>query len=69
MKKYFIKDTKEELEFGDMIELTLTKDTPEGTITHEVECRFTEESIPYLLDLDVIETDEEEVNAKIAYIS
>lgn len=62
MKKYFMKGTEDELQFGDLIELDLTKDMPNGKVKHHhLDCKFIPELIPLLLDAEVIdEVDEEE---------
>ena len=63
MKKYFMKNTEDELQFGDMIELDFTKDMPDGNVKHKhLECKFFPELIPMLLEEDIIEVvdDEEE---------
>lgn len=55
MKKYFMKDSGEELQFGDMIELDFTKDTEDGhTSHHHMECKFIPGLIPMLLEQDII---------------
>lgn len=56
MKKYFMKDSGEELKFGDMIELDFTKDTDDGHICHHhLECKFIPGLIPMLLEQKIIE--------------
>lgn len=59
MKKYFMKDSGEELQFGDMIELDFTKDTEDGhTSHHHMECKFIPGLIPMLLEQEIIEEKE-----------
>ncbi|WP_308395835.1 hypothetical protein [Prevotella sp.] len=59
MKKYFMKDSGEELKFGDMIELDFTKDTSDGhTCHHHLECKFIPGLIPMLLEQGIIEEKE-----------
>lgn len=59
MKKYFMKDSGEELKFGDMIELDFTKDTNDGhTCHHYLECKFIPGLIPMLLEQGIIEEKE-----------
>lgn len=59
MKKYFMKDSGEELKFGDMIELDFTKDTNDGhTCHHHLECKFIPGLIPMLLEQGIIEEKE-----------
>lgn len=56
MKKYFMKGTDDVLEFGDMIELDLTKDLPNGKVNHHhFECKFLPELVDLLLEEEVIE--------------
>ena len=56
MKKYFMKGTEDEVQFGDMIELDLTKDMPNDKVTHHhLECKFIPELIDLLLKDEVIE--------------
>lgn len=59
MKKYFMKDSGEELKFGDMIELDFTKNTNDGhTCHHHLECKFIPGLIPMLLEQGIIEEKE-----------
>lgn len=59
MKKYFMKDSGEELKFGDMIELDFTKDTKNGHICHHhLECKFIPGLIPMLLEQGIIKEEE-----------
>lgn len=64
MKKYILKNTNEEVNFGDIIELLLIKDNPDGTKKHKVKTvKFSEELIPLLLEegvLDVQDDDKED---------
>lgn len=66
MKKYFMKGTDDELEFGDMIEITLVGEE-DGVVKHShMEVKFLPEFVDDLLESDVIEEreveDEEEEN-------
>ena len=55
MKKYFMRETAEELEFGDMIVLDLSHDMENGhTKHHHLECKFVPELVPILLEEGVI---------------
>lgn len=55
MKKYFLKNSNEELQFGDIIELDFTKDTEDGhTRHHHLECKFIPDLIPLLLKQEII---------------
>lgn len=62
MKKYFMKGTEDELQFGDMIELNLVKDEDGHKVHSHLECKFIPELVDMLLKNDVIEVvgDEEE---------
>lgn len=65
MKKYFIAETDEELVFGDTIQLDLTKKTKHGSHTIEGAIKFSELSLPLLLEIGAIEereVEEEEDN-------
>lgn len=54
-----MKDSGEELKFGDMIELDFTKDTNDGhTCHHHLECKFIPGLIPMLLEQGIIEEKE-----------
>ncbi len=59
MKKYFLQETAEELEFGDMIVLDLSHDMENGhTKHHHLECKFMPELVPILLEEGIIEEKE-----------
>lgn len=59
MKKYFMQGTAEEVKTGDMIELDLTEDLPNGHVKHHhLECKFIPQLIPLLLKSGVIEVQE-----------
>lgn len=61
MKKYFLQETAEELEFGDMIVLDLSHDMENGhTKHHHLECKFMPELVPILLEEGIIEEKEVE---------
>lgn len=56
MKKYFLQETAEELEFGDMIVLDLSHDMENGhTKHHHLECKFMPELVPIFLEEGIIE--------------
>lgn len=59
MKKYFIAETDEELEFGDVIELDLTKETKHGTHCVESEVTFSPDILPLLLEIGAVEEKDE----------
>lgn len=59
MKKYFLQETAEELEFGDMIVLDLSHDMENGhTKHHHLECKFIPELVPILLEEGIIKKEE-----------
>nr|DAM84401.1 MAG TPA: hypothetical protein [Caudoviricetes sp.] len=59
MKKYFMQETAEELEFGDMIVLDLSHDMEDGhTKHHHLECKFMPELVPILLEEGIIKEEE-----------
>ena len=60
MKKYFIAETDEELQFGDKIKLDLTKKTKHGSIEFEGEVEFSKLSLPLLLEVGAVEEKEVE---------
>lgn len=56
MKKYFMKGTNNEVQFGDIIQLDLTKRTEEGKVRHKhFECEFQPGIAEYLVEEEVIE--------------
>ena len=59
MKKYFIAGSDEELEFGDVIELDLTKETKHGTHCVESEVTFSPDILPLLLEIGAVEEKDE----------
>ena len=60
MKKYFMKGTDDELEFGDMIEIALVGEE-DGVVKHShMEVKFLPEFVDDLLESDVIEEREVE---------
>lgn len=61
MKKYFLKDTEEELQFGDQIKLDFTEDMEDGHVTHHhLDCKFVPELVPMLVAQDIIDVVGEE---------
>lgn len=55
MKKYCMKATGEEIQFGDMIEMDFTKEKKNGKIVHHhIECKFIPELVELLLEDEVI---------------
>jgi hypothetical protein len=67
MKKYFVVETDEAIEFGEVINLTLFKELEDGKVTVEKDVEFTEDSMDWLIEMGFveereIEEKEEEVN-------
>lgn len=56
MTKYFLKGTEEELQLGDTLQLVLTKEVGENNVKQcHLECEFTSDLIPMLMEFGVIE--------------
>ena len=65
MKKYFIAETDEEVQFGDTIELDFTKEVKYGRIKTTKDITLNETTLPWLLKTGIIEEyemEEEEDN-------
>lgn len=59
MKKYFMKGTNDEVQFGDIIQLDLTKRTESGKVKHKhFECELQPGIADYLVEEDVLEVRE-----------
>ena len=58
MKRYFIKETGEELVIGDVIALELRKELEDGEVTYGQTLKVTEETIPFLTNIGFIEEKE-----------
>ena len=63
MKKYFMKGTQDEVQFGDMLELDFTKDTKNGTIHRHLETKFIPELVDILVEEGVIEVTQQRVSS------
>ena len=62
-KKYYLTGTDEEVMIGDVIEVPMTKKFKDGQkIKRVMECKLTEETIPYALDMGLIIEAEPEDN-------
>lgn len=60
VRKYFMAGTDEEVQLGDVISQELVKDFEDGRkLTRTVEFKLTEDTLPYALDLGIIEYEEE----------
>ena len=65
MKKYFVVETDEVIEFGEVVNLTLFKDIEDGKITIEKCVEFNEDSMDWLIEMGFVEereVEEEEDN-------
>lgn len=61
MKKYYLAETEEEIQFDDMITISCVKSTEDGTVTVEKNIKFTPDNVESLIDMEVIyEQDEED---------
>jgi hypothetical protein len=60
MKKYFCVETDEQIVFGDVIHLTMSKDMEDGKIIVEKEVEFSEDTMDWLVDLGFVEERDEE---------
>ena len=64
MKKYFMAGTNDEGQLGDVISVNMEKEFKGGrTLTREMEFKITEETIPFALDMGIIEEKGEEEEA------
>ena len=60
-----MKDTEDELQFGDMIEVDFTEDMPDGHVTHHhLDCKFIPDLVPMLVENDIIDVVSDEEGAK-----
>ena len=50
-----MKGTDDELQFGDQIELDITKDEEDRTVHRHMDCKFIPELVELLLENDIIE--------------
>ena len=60
MKKYFVVETDEAIEFGDVVSLTFFKETEDGKVTIEKDVEFNENSMGLLIETGFIEERETE---------
>ena len=59
VKKYFMKESGEEIQFGERIVLDFTKEDDEKITHHHMDCTFIPELVNMLIENDVIEESEE----------
>jgi hypothetical protein len=67
MKKYFVVETDEAIEFGDVINLTFFKEVEEGKVTIEKEIEFNEDTMDMLIEMGFVEEREEEEEGLIDF--
>lgn len=60
MKKYFVVETDEAIEFGEVVNLTLFKELEDGKVTIEKDVEFTEDSKDWLIEMGFVEEREVE---------
>lgn len=66
MKKFYLVGTDESLEFGDFLELDLTKENKKGKeICEHIECKFIPELVPLLIEEGIIEEREVKKEKKL----
>lgn len=72
MKKYFMKNTEDELQFGDQIELDFSEEKNGKKTHHHLDCKFIPELVDLLIENGVVtvkevegeEPDEEETSVE-----
>ena len=65
MKKYYFKENGKEVKFGDMLEIDLSKDLPNGkTHYHHMECKFHPMLVDMFLEAGIIEEKEVKGNTQ-----
>lgn len=60
MKKYFVVETDEAIEFGDVVNLTFFKGIEDGKVTIEKEVEFNEDTMDILIEMGFVEEREVE---------
>ena len=60
MKKYFLVETDEVCEFGDVLNLTFFKDLENGRVTVEKEVKFTEDTMDWMIEMGFVQEREVE---------
>lgn len=60
MKKYFVVETDEAIEFGDVVNLTFFKEIEDGKVTIEKEVEFNEDTMDILIEMGFVEEREAE---------
>jgi len=60
MKKYFVVETDEAIEFGDVVNLTFFKEIEDGKVTIEKEVEFNKDTMALLIEMGFVEEREVE---------
>ena len=60
MKKYFVVETDEVIEFGDVVSLTFFKEIEDGKVTVEKEVEFNKDTMDLLIEMGFVEEREVE---------
>ena len=60
MKKYFVVETDEVCEFGDVLNLAFFKELEDGKVTVEKEVKFTEDTMDWMIEMGFIQEREVE---------
>ena len=55
MKKYFVVETDEAIEFGDVVNLTFFKEIEDGKVTIEKEVEFNKDTMALLIEMGFVE--------------
>ena len=67
MKKYFVAETDEICEFGNVLNLTMFKELEDGKVTVEKEVEFNESTIDWMIKMGFVEEREVEENDLIDF--
>lgn len=67
MKKYFVKETDEQVVFGDVVNLTFFKDSENSKVTVEKEVEFNENTMYWMIEMGFVEEREVEENDLIDF--
>ena len=67
MKKYFVVETDEVCEFGDVLHLVFFKEIKDGKVTVEKDVEFSEDTMDWLIEMGFVEEREVEENDLIDF--
>ena len=67
MKKYFVVETDEICEFGDVVNLTFFKEIEDGKVTIEKDVEFSEDTMDWMIEMGFVEEREVEENDLIDF--